>query len=371
MKNLKFNLLLLILVLLTACSKNAFKQFESGDTEAAYKTLYKKAKKKKIERKELSLFREILSENILEDSISFFKLRSYDRLESDIEAYKLFDDLLEADEEIAELRYKLPRYGFLSPNLHDEISDDITETLFQEAEALLISAEETANKEDARLAYDLYDDMEDYHTHDRYPIRERQETAEYLGKEYILVSYEVNTFSYNGDVERNMDITFFNSTWKEYHEDIELNVEYDAIAEVSVDYVDFDDDVRSSSRNYSERIVTGYETEKDTSGVLVQVPVYENVSATVFTDLIERTLYIRGEVDVRIRNGRSYDDNIREQYSEQSQYLRYEGDIRAIPSNIQSNLEQPPNFSSESRFYQEAMEEFMDEAQDIIENIRI
>jgi len=361
--------LIILIIILSSCSKNAFEQFEKGDIKSAYSTLLKKAKKQKLERNELKLFKKVISEVVSEDSISYHRMLSYENLDNNIRAYEMYDDMKERNDELSKLRYNLPGYSFVNAENHDDLSKKILDSYFEDANILMISAEEDDDKQAARKAYELYDEMKNYHTHKDYPIKNKMREAEDLGKEYVLVSYATKTFGYDWEIERNMDMNLYNSTWKEYHEEIDLKVEYDIIAEVIVDDARFDDRLDTRTRNYSERIITGYNTEVDTSGVKTETPIYETVNATLYTDRIQRILYVSGEVEIRSRDGARYDRDIREEYSEDAEQYRYTGDIRALPSNVQNLLNQTPGFSNESRFYEEVMDDFMDEARDIIEDI--
>ena len=362
----------LIICLFISCGKNAFDQFQKGDIEGAYKTLYKKAKKDKLKRDERDLFKGVISEVILEDSISFFRYVSVDDITNDMKAYHLFNQMEKRDQEIKSLKQRFPKYGFLKRATFDELSDKITSVLFEDASYLLANSIDTGNKSSAREAYDIFYAMEDYHTHGEYPLQQKKLEAERLGTEFVLIRMESNTFGNDWEIERSMDfreLRLSNGNWRVYH-DREENVQYDMLIEVVVEDVRFFDEVDSDTRSYSESIITGYNTQTDTSGTVTETPIYDNVSAILYTDRIRRSLEVSGEIEVRTLEGSRFDENIRTYYYEDAEQYRYSGDSRAIPSSIRRELDAPALFSDEREYYEKAVERFMDEAGDIIEDIR-
>ena len=173
-----------------SCGKNALKQFQSGDTLGSYKTLYKKAKKDKLEREERNLFKRVVAELIVEDSIEYHRLLSYQSFESDQKAYALFTEMDKRREEIDRLDLSLENYGFLNYDAYDELSRNITEQMFLDADDLLKLSSQTGSRLDAQTAFRILEDMKFYHTSLEYDIIGMQNVALELGVEHILVNFE-------------------------------------------------------------------------------------------------------------------------------------------------------------------------------------
>jgi len=107
---------------------------------------------------------------------------------------------------------------------------------------------------------------------------------------------------------------------------------------INLEFSDFDQDenVRSSNRSFSERVITGYNSEVDTSGNKTDVPIYETVEGTVRTNRVTR----RSELELRVTVNGDRDDckiqsrRLDEDFEEELEFYEIYGDERAIPSRF-------------------------------------
>jgi len=120
-------------------------------------------------------------------------------------------------------------------------------------------------------------------------------------------------------------------------------ITYDAFSNqgdclVELDFSDLDVDVQeqSSSQSYSKEIQDGYTTKVDTSGREIKVPNYVNVTGSVETIKLIKTVSWRMQLDVRSMTG---DCDLREErwsryVTDQVEQYELRGDDRAIPSQF-------------------------------------
>lgn len=363
---------LFVTVFICSCSKNALKQFQEGDTLGSYKTLYKKAKKDKLNRDERNLFKKVVSKLITEDSTEYYRLVAFEGFESDKKAYQLFSEMDERKEEIDRLNMYLKNYDFLDYKDYDQLSRNITEAMFVEADNLLTLSSSSGNRLDAQEAYEILEEMKNYHTYLDYEVDEMQDVALDLGIEYVLVNFVNRAFGNSFTIDKYSDfndLDLYNSKWRVYHENQGF-VQYICIADVIIDRARFFNNEIPNTQNYSKEIVTGHETQIDSSGKTTKTEITETVYATVTEREIRRTLTIEGEIEFRMLNGSRFDENISRSYSETIIDFSYTGDIRAIPNNVQNDINSNDSFSSDDNFFRILMDDFLESAGDIIKDVR-
>ena len=363
---------LFVTVFICSCSKNALKQFQEGDTLGSYKTLYKKAKKDKLNRDERNLFKKVVSKLITEDSTEYYRLVAFEGFESDKKAYQLFSEMDERKEEIDRLNMYLKNYDFLDYKDYDQLSRNITEAMFVEADNLLTLSSSSGNRLDAQEAYEILEEMKNYHTYLDYEVDEMQDVALDLGIEYVLVNFVNRAFGNSFTIDKYSDfndLDLYNSKWRVYHENQGF-VQYICIADVIIDRARFFNNEIPNTQNYSKEIVTGHETQIDSSGKTTKTEITETVYATVTEREIRRTLTIEGEIEFRMLNGSRFDENISRSYSETIIDFSYTGDIRAIPNNVQNDINSNASFSSDDNFFRILMDDFLESAGDIIKDVR-
>lgn len=356
-----------------SCGKNALKQFQSGDTLGSYKTLYKKAKKEKLDRDEKRLFKKVISELITEDSLEYYRLIDYRSFESDKKAYVLFVDMDKRREEIDRLNIPLPNYSFLNYEDYDQLSKNITETMFVEADNLLNLSSQSGNRLDAQEAFKILEEMKFYHTASEYDLIGMQDIALELGIEHILVNFDNRSYNNSYLVNKYSDfddLDLYNSQWKIYH-DRQGFEQYLYIVDIIIRQARFYENTKSFTDNYTKDIVTGYETQTDTSGNTVRKEVIEKVYATVTRSEITRVLTIDGELEFRVVNGSRFDEDLERSYQENNVNYSYTGDIRAIPESVKDDLNSNSSFSSDDDFFRILMDDFLEEAGDIIKDVRL
>jgi len=354
-------------ILLVACSKNAVKEFEKGNSLKAYEILYNKAKKGDITRDEKELFKNVITELVREDSIKVFRNIHSTILEEKMEGYSQLKDSKERHQEIIALRYQMPSYNYYSSELYDSISYDVTKDLYTRAQERLDRTINEGNKIHAQNAYTDLERIDDYHVSESYPIDELKRSCIRYGTKYTLVQFENDVSFGSNYINQYFDedeIRLTDSRWSKFHFRNDLDVSYDRIAEVVLRNADFDDDTDRSTKNHSKRIITGYETKTDTSGVSTEVPVYGTVTATITTEKIRRELEVRGYLNVQEVGKNDDRDNITERYRETIEVYSLSGDERALSDSDRDKIEKPKqDFSREENFYREALEDFVDEAE--------
>jgi len=362
-----------LITFIFACSKNAVKEFEKGNSLKAYEILLKKAKKGEITRDEKKLFKEVILDLVHSDSLKMHRNIHSNVLEDKMEGYAQLKDIKKRHQELIALRYPLPSYDYYSSALYDSVSYDVTADLYTRAGDRLQRTIDEGNKIHARNAYTDIERIDDYHLSESYPLDELKRNCLYHGTVHTLVQFDNDVRFGSRYIDRYFDddeIRLSESRWNKFYFRNDLDMSFDRIAEVILTDADFDDDTNRSSKKYSERVITSYETKTDTSGTTEQVPVYGTVSATVTTERITRELLVRGYVNVQERGQNDDRDNIRENYKESIEVYSFTGDERALPNSIKNKLDKPrENFSREENFYREALEDFMDEAERKLERL--
>jgi len=368
MRILNKSIIFFLIISFISCSKNAMKEFEKGNAVKAYEILYKKAKKGDITRDEKDLFENVIVELVQEDSIKVFRSIHSRVLEDKMEGYAQLKDIKKRHEEIIALRYPLPSYEYYSSELYDSVSYDVTSDLYARAESRLQRTRNGEDKIHARNAFTDIERLADYHVSEAYPLGELRTNCLFYGTVYTLIQFDNDVrFGSSNYIDRYFDedeIRVSNSRWNKFHFRNDLDISYDRAVDVILQDADFDDDTDRSSKSYSERVVTGYETKTDTSGNSEQVPLYGTVNATVTTEKITRELEVRGFVLIQERGKSDDRDNIREDYKETIEIYSFSGDERAIPDSVKDRIDRPrQEFSREENFYREALEDFMDEVE--------
>jgi|GEM_PF-2477069 len=354
---------ILICCLFFSCSKNAFKAYEKGDLGDAYSILYKKAKKKDIKRKEMTLFRKVLREMIHEDSLNYYKNAYRSTLDGDIIAYNILSNISKKDEEISGLRYRLPQYTFYSHKTYDSLSYAVSDKLFDRAQYALIEAETSGRKEPARDAYADLDKISDFHLVNPNQIKRTKAFAKKLGTEYTLVSAENKDFFNNKYIDRYLDVDDINvpeDTWRKTHYRIKLDYDYSRIIELILEDSDFDNDEKNSSKKYAQKVITG--TTQDS----LQNPIYTEVNATLNKRSLNRELRIDGYLRIQEADSRTRKENIRVRYDQDIEQYSFSGDERALPDSEKNKLNNQEQFASDENFFREAIQQFIAEANEEI-----
>ncbi len=356
-------LLFMLCCFLFSCSKNAFKAYEKGNLYDAYSILYKKAEKRDINRKEMTLFRKVLAEMISEDSIRYYKNAYRSTLDGDTEAYQILSKIHEKEEEITSLRYNLPHYTFYNHNTYDSLSYAVSDKLFDRAQYALIEAETTGQKEPARNAYDDLDKLSDFHLVNSNQIESTKAYARKVGTEYTLVNVDNKDFYNSRNIERYLDVDDLvvpEGAWRETHTRIRVDYDYTRIIELILEEAEFDDDENNSSRRYSEKVITGYNTDS------LKTPIYTEVEASVTKKSLNRELRLDGFLWIQESDTRTRKENIRIRYDQDIEQYSYTGDERALPENEKTRINNSQQFASDETFFREAIREFTDKANDEI-----
>lgn len=143
-------------------------------------------------------------------------------------------------------------------------------------------------------------------------------------------------FFYRFDTERALD-NIAGPAGDFYQLSYNLNpAEADCVIRINFSDVDVDEWEDSSQDHFTEQVVTGYDTKRDTSGNTYEVPVYEEVSGTVAYITHHKRASLSVSVNIINQSGQctmsgcSFSDQV----EARDEQIEISGDTRAIPSHI-------------------------------------
>jgi hypothetical protein len=226
----------------------------------------------------------------------------------------------------------------------DEVKRYIIDVYAADAMNLLEKSRSNGDKFAAQRAYEIYQNIigRNYGTY----MRAEMEEAERLGT--FWYNFELD-YGFNLWFSTNMDRQFDNIigrstvgrkvTYKRLGEGVDCNfiVRFGNLQE--------NKNRNNNTQTYNQDIIDGYKTEKDKNGKDVTVPIYKKVTATVTTETERITYAFSIDVDVqgRTRFCTLSDDRFTvENFSEIVSHS-YNGDIKALPQQIQAEILNPNN----------------------------
>jgi hypothetical protein len=332
--NYRLLVLLSFLFFLTNCSSPQ-KLYEKGKYFKAFDSVLGDLKGNKKNRKDVLLLNKSFSKmiDISRDNMVFLEdgYKVHD-LEYNFEQYEEVDK-----------RYVKGR-SFLDDNntvKYEKFNnEEITLVLdtYEEGNALLAFFEESKNKIDAQNAYYHFELVKQYGTGYN-DVDQLIKDAQIAGTVIYNVDADLDSdFSYQWDVDRKFD----NLEGEEGFVQIVYDNSYvdgDCYVELDFSRLDVDESDNESVQNYTKKIIDGYTTTVDTSGKTIKKPIYKEVSGSVTTVSIRKT--VSWIVDIEITksnvNCNLRQDRFKASVVDQVEIHEIKGDERAVPSEYLSN----------------------------------
>jgi len=324
---------ILCLCIVVACS-NPKKLYDKGNYDKAYAKALSGLKKGKKNRDNLRVLNRSFEKIMDEKMEDITRLKTGDLADQE-KAIKEYGELIEKYEE---------GRSFIDSDLDaqmdqhytgkQDLATSVSEAYASSAKRKLNQAIVNGNKLDAQTAFYQFQKAIHYDKKDQFVLDSLQEVALIAGTVY----YEVNRTSMDFDLGWELDRVF---------DDIETDIredfvvvqyggglqEVDCVIELSFSDLSQYDDSDVDSRDFEERVITGYNTEVDTSGNKTETPIYEEVTGTVRINKIRRTSELAMIADLRRSTGVcDFNDGRKTAgtYEELEFYETY-GDDRAIP----------------------------------------
>ena len=328
-------LISLVFILFIAACSGPQKLYEKGKYDKAYDKALSKLQKGK-DRKMKTLVNKSFSKMIDQTRDELIYLdRNFDLADAE-KNLKKYDKASERFEEGEEF---LTDENIEKHNSLRSEKDELVSDVYDEGFALMETYNTSSRKVDAREAF-AYFLLVDKYCNTDYPNMDQLLNESFEGG---TVVYNVNADlnfdqEYRWEVNRRFDDIEGRQGFTRIVYDRQGNVG-DCMVELDFDRLDEDYQERSSTKNYTEKIEDGYTTQTDTSGTQIKTPIYKNVTGSVTTKRITKTVSWRLELDVRSMNN---DCNLRgERFSrvivaEVDQFIT-NGDERAIPSKYLRN----------------------------------
>ncbi len=209
---------------------------------------------------------------------------------------------------------------------------------YEEGKALMVYFEESKNKSDARNAYYHFELVKE-HGNGYNDIKQLLFDA----KRSAIVIYNVDAdldsdFTYQWDVDRKFDDLEGESGFVRIVYDNHF-VTSDCFVQLDFSRLDIDESNDESYKNYSKKILEGYKTETDTSGNTTQIPIYNEVSGSVTTKAIKKTVAWRVDLEIinSSQNCKLREDRFRASVEDRVEIFELSGDERAIPDEFKNN----------------------------------
>ncbi|MDF1697125.1 MAG: hypothetical protein P1U56_14880 [Saprospiraceae bacterium] len=328
-------IILLWTVLFSSCSSPQ-KLYEKGKYFKAFDAVLGDIKAGKKNRKDVLL---------LNKSFSKMIDLARDRMIVLVDGYKINDltDNFKQYEEV-DTRFVKAR-SYINDDNKLKYEDFRSEKLqliqdtYDEGKALMVYFNETNNKIDARNAYYHFELVDEYSN--EYPdvyqlMQEAKDAATLL---YVVNADLDFDFSYEWEVDNAFDDLRGQSGFMKIVYANSFN-NGDCFVELDFSKLDVNERVSESTRTYTKQVEDGYTTETDTSGTVTQIPKYIDVSGSVTTRTITKTLTWRIHLEIRKS---SVNCDLREQQfratiEDQVDQYQISGDQRAIPNEYTSNI---------------------------------
>jgi hypothetical protein len=334
MKNqLAFILSLSILILLCACS-SASKLYDKGNYDKAFSKALSGLKKGKKKREDLKILNNSF-DKIMTDRIKEIERLKTGDLADQEEAHKLYEKIFDTYDE---------GKAFLDSDLGNQVDGHfvnrkvlaahISDTYADTAKRKLQQSIQYSNKLDAQTAYYQFRKAIYYDDKDQYEL----DSLQAIALEEGTVFYEVLRSSFDFDLGWEID-RVFDDIEDDINDDFVVVQYGDGLQEVDcsieLDFSELNQYDESDVENidFEERIITGYDTQVDTSGTKIETPIYDEVTGTVRVSRIRRYSELAMIADLRGSSGVCDFDEGRlnaGSYEDQEFYELY-GDERAIP----------------------------------------
>lgn len=332
--NFRYLILIPLFIGLSSCSSPQ-KLYEKGKYFKAFDSVLSELQSNKKKRKNTILLNKAFSKMIdLAYDNMYYLDNGYEvnELRYNLEQYAKVDVRFVKGRSYLDENNKI-KYEAFESDKFQLISD-----AYEEGKALLDFFKESENKIDAQNAFLHFELVKKY----GYGYTDINQWLK-LAKVAATVVYNVDAdldsdFSYQWDVDRKFD----NLEGEEGFVKIlyDNNIESaDCFVELDFSRLDVDERDSESIQSYTKEIIDGYSTQTDTSGNTIKTPIYKEVTGSVKTILITKTLSWRVDLEIKKSN---INCNLKQERFTASVVDKVEiheirGDERAIPSDLISN----------------------------------
>ena len=329
---------LFALLLICSCS-NPQKLYDKGNYEKAYAKALGNLKKGKKKRSDLQVLNSSFERFMDEKMIDITRLNK-GNLKDQEKAYTLYGQLFDRYEDgrifiYDDIADAVDGHYEDSADLAMHLSDTYAESATRKLRQSILNE----NKIDAQTAYYQFDKAIFYDKKDQYVLDSLQEVA----KEKGTVYYSVDRASIDGGLGWEIDRIFddiesdASSIFTVVNYGLDDN-EVDCAIELRFSDLSQYDDSDVDSKDFDERVITGYNTEVDTSGNKTETPIYDEVSGTVRINRVKRITEIALIVDLDAYSHACdfSDGRLRAESYEEREFYELYGDERAIPDKYKS-----------------------------------
>lgn len=334
---MKYFQFFVIMIFLAACSSPQ-KMYNNGNYSGALYQLTKKIKKGKAKREDVALAQKSMDKLDQELLAEISQLKSSGKINKLKKAYKKYDNVIEKHRDFGKLvRFDNERVR----ELEDEkelLRVDIVDYNMSEGYLKIAESFDRDDKHYAREAYKNFIEAEKYGA-DYEELDSLIELSFHRSVLYYAIDInDRNSFFYGLD-----NVEDFSGDWLVIEETFVCN-ECDCEIDLDIDRIDIRDYVEESTKTYRKNIQNGTETQTDTSGNTVQVPVYKDITAEVITRELIKEARVEANLNVYKRTQSCKISNEFFRIEVESDGVEYivTGDERAVPSNA-LNIERIPD----------------------------
>ncbi len=177
-----------------------------------------------------------------------------------------------------------------------QFMDKLFETHYNNYHEWVAQYHETQDRQHVIRAYGQVEKMEDYRSDEGF-YNYYRDSCVALGQRNFIISFENNTFGTMFDFNTRFanQIHFSSGIWNKYHTSLPDSL-IDYYVTVSLTNLRESDQEENNYINYSKEIISHYDMQTDTSGIVHNVPVYKTVEAQVKE--INYTFTVLGEASI-------------------------------------------------------------------------
>ena len=335
---MKNHLFFLLLLLLFGC-QSLNKLYESGEYDKAYKAALRQLNEKPADEEAQTILQNSLTELLVEAETEIKRLREQEGPSPWQTALRLAQKNLERLEEADPyLTADFTKQSKWLQSSEQGLSDDLYFHYLMTGKTKLNQALDQDNASLGQQAYRQLQKAQDYGY-------ERLDEYDQL-EDYLESALEVGTIYYQVAIDdgfniglgADVDRVFANLEQRStlFKKIDEVFIANGGDCAIDIDFGEFDSQIHETTerREFEESVITGYNTETDTSGNTIEIPVYENVNGLV--EVVTSTKTGTWDVHVDVTNYSANCDLFSHRYSESvsSTILLYRtsGDERAIRS---------------------------------------
>ncbi len=366
---ISFRSIILISLALTiiACSSPS-KLYDKGNYQKAFTKALSELEKGKKNRENKKIINDAFDKIMNEDEEEIIALKN-GNLEDQEKAYNQYGNIFKSYNSAKkylgnDIDIRVEKLKNDRNILGDKLANDYASV----AKRNLNEAIDKNNKLLAQTAYYQFDKAIYYAEQENKELSNLQQDALDLGVVHYLITKRSINFDLSWEIDR-----VFEDVEKDV-KNIFTKVSYDKSSEntdciIDLVFSDFEqfDRTRTDRRDFEEEVITGYQTQVDTSGTTTEIPIYERVTGSVRIDEVTRTSELELRLDIYSNNGNC---QIRRQrfdasFDENLEFYTAYGDERAIPARFRNTRNQ--DFENPNRVAEDLLDEIY---RDFLDNFR-